>query len=100
VITLVCESAGAVLKQDMFSCVVDAGKLDSAHKGGYNMISALIKYGIGKKQFVGFTDDALRYAAIKSTWIPSCFDAFNTRFQTFPTKVFGFLILVPTGSQV
>jgi hypothetical protein len=63
VITLVCECAGAVPKQDTFSYVVDSGKWGSAHKGSSNMISAMIKYGTDKKRFASFTDDDLRYAA-------------------------------------
>jgi hypothetical protein len=38
-------------------------KWDSVHKGSSKMISAMIKYGIGKKRFASFTDDDLRYAA-------------------------------------
>jgi hypothetical protein len=63
VITIVCECAGAVPKQDTFSYVVDAGKWGSAHKGSSNMISAMIKYGTDKKRFASLTDKDLRYAA-------------------------------------
>jgi hypothetical protein len=63
VISIVCECAGAVPKQDTFAYVVDSGKWGSGHKGSSNMISAMIKYGTDKKRFAGLTDDDLRYAA-------------------------------------
>jgi len=62
-LSVICECAGAVPKEEAFSYVVGEGKWGSkVHQGSSNMISAMVRYGSDKKRLTSFTAEDLAFA--------------------------------------
>jgi hypothetical protein len=61
-LSIVCECAGAVPKEEAFSYVVGEGKWGKAHERSSNLISAMVRYGSDKNRLASLTTEDLTYA--------------------------------------